>query len=253
MNTTILNHLINHANDYALKYNIQLSDFGITSSMIYSIVEGCKRKTIGVTLTPHNEGKIDVLQGKTIQEVFDYAKHYDPVQRAFALSLVNALGQHAIHNSIELQEDIRSLLSKNILAMTNKDDEVIFIGNLKPVVMRLHKEQRVPLVFCRNKEHYEKGVYSDIFEYEHIQKNNIAIITGASLIGSTLDALIKLSPKNSIRILAGFSAGAHPSWFKGTGITHIASIAITTKFKASLHKDQWDSVFSYPSYFIKVE
>lgn len=250
---TIFKHLMSEAQKYALQHNIEVIDFGVTSSMVYVIVDGRENKQrIGVTLVPYGEGEFGSLKGRTVKEIFSYALNFHPLQRAFALALINALGQYAINDSFELKEDIRALLSKNILDMTQESDEILFIGNLKPVVNKLRENKRVPIVFCRNREHYKDGVYSDIFEYEMIQKNSVAIITGATLIGSTIDALIKLSPKESVRILAGFSAGAHPSWFKGTGITHIASISLEVDFKEYLYKNQWEKVFEYPSYFVKV-
>ena len=123
------------------------------------------------------------------------------------------------------------------------------MGNLAPVVAKLKENGRKPIVFCRQKQHYAEAIYSDIFEYEAIQTAPIAIITGATLIGSTLDALLTLSPKESIRILAGFSAGAHPSWFEGTGVTHLTSMKIESRYKEALMKNNWEEVFSYPSYF----
>lgn len=247
----ILEQLIKHAKAYAQTHHIKIDDFGVTASMIYVIVSNEKRKTIGVTLVPHGEGPLGALEAKEIEEVFEYAKTFQALSRAFALALVNAIGQHAIqedeafHSS---QEGARSLLVDKILELTHVGDEVVFIGHLAPVVAKLKEERRTPIVFCRQKQQYNEHIYSDIFEYEAIQKAPIAIITGATLIGSTLDALLALSPKNSVRIVAGFSAGAHPKWFEGMGVTHIASMKLDVCYKEALLKNRWEDVFSYTSY-----
>ena len=252
----ILEQLMEHAKAYALTKNIKIDDFGVTAAMVYVIVSDDITKAIGVTLVPHGEGPLGVLEGKEIEEIFEHAKTFQALPRAFALALVNAIGQHAIKEDkafISSHEGARSVLVERILEMTHIGDEVVFIGNLAPVVAKLREEGRKPIVFCRQKQHYSEQIYSDIFEYEAIQKAPMAIITGATLIGSTLDALVALSPKGSVRILAGFSAGAHPQWFEGTGVTHIASMILDIGYKEALLKNAWEDVFSYESYISRLK
>ncbi len=252
MKTTIFEHLMAKAREYSLKNCVEVVEYGMNDNMIYVIVGDDLKKSIGVTLNSKEESYVKTLKGDSVEEIFKYAKEFNPLQRAFALATINALGQHAQDKELEFEEDLRELLTKKVLEFSGEDDEVTFVGNLKPVVMKLAQNNRKPVVFCRNKEHYSDVVYSDIFEYEMIQKESVAVITGASLIGSTIDALIKLSPKNSPRILAGFSAAAHPSWFKGTGVTHIASLSIGLDFRESLLKGEWEKVFDHKAYFVEV-
>ena len=249
---TILEKLMERAKAYAFEHKIKIDDFGVTASMIYVIVSNDERNAIGVTLVPHAEGPMGVLQGSHIEEIFEHAKAFHALQRAFALALINALGQHALKGEKELsvnEAGARSLLLEKILEFTQEGDEVVFVGNLAPLVAKLKEKGRKPIVFCRQKQQYNEGIYSDIFEYEMIQKAPIAVITGATLIGSTLDALMHLSPKESIRILVGFSAGAHPAWFENTGVTHIGSMQLEVAYREALLKNSWEEVFSYPSYF----
>lgn len=249
---TIFQHLMIKAREYALEHHLSVEDFGVSASMIYAIVHGDNKRTIGVTLIPHGEGDLCALEGKCIEEIFDHALTFNPLKRAFALALINAIGQHALHNTFSPADNTRSLLVQQILEMTHVGDEIVFVGNLAPVVAKLKEEGRNPIVFCRQKNNESERIYSDIFEYETIQTAPIAIITGATLIGSTLDALLKLSPPQSIRILAGFSAGAHPSWFKGSGLTHVTSMLLEPSFKEALRINQWNDVFNAPGYFCPV-
>ena len=249
---TILQKLTEHARAYALQNSVKIDDFGVSATMIYVMVANDERKALGVTLVPHGEGHFGALQGSSIEDIFESAKAFHPLQRAFALALINALGQHAMEGEKELslcENGTRSLLVEKVLDLTKAGDEVVFVGNLAPVVAKLKENGRKPIVFCRQKQHYAEAIYSDIFEYEAIQTAPIAIITGATLIGSTLDALLALSPQDSIRILAGFSAGAHPSWFERTGVTHLTSMKLESGYKEALVKNNWEEVFSYPSYF----
>lgn len=249
---SIFQHLRAQALAYAQTHHVVLVDFGVSASMLYAIIEDHERKAIGVTLIPYGEGELLALQGSSIEEVFDFSLDFNPLQRAFALAVINALGQHALRNDMNFDVSnvgVQPLLAEKILSYTKEGDEVVFVGNLRPVVAKLKENGRKPIVFCRQKQQYGQGVYSDIFEYEAIQSAPIAIITGASLIGSTLDALIQLSPKTSIRILTGFSAGAYPSWFEGMGITHLASMKLEVAFKEALMKNRWEEVFTYPGYF----
>ena len=252
----IFQRLKTKALEYAQTQHMVLVDFGVSVSMIYAIVADKEKKAIGVTLIPHGEGELCALQGTSIEEVFEFSSSFNPLQRAFALAVINALGQHALSNDEKFDISnvgVQPLLTEKILDATKKGDEVVFVGNLRPVVTKLKENGRKPIVFCRQKQQYGDGVYSDIFEYEAIQYAPIAIITGASLIGSTLDALIQLSPKNAIRILAGFSAGAYPAWFEGTGLTHIVSMKLGIAFKEALLKNRWEEVFTYSGYFSRLK
>lgn len=252
----ILQRLMAHAKAYALKCHAEIDEVGVTASMIYVIVKNNERRAIGVTLVPHGEGQLGALQGLGIEEIFEHAKLFLPLQRAYALALINALGQHALGDEKEhhvSQSGTRSLLVEKVLELTNEGDEIVFVGNLAPVVLKLKENGRKPIVFCRQKQQYSESIYSDIFEYEVIQRAPIAIITGATLIGSTLDALVKLSPKEAIRILAGFSAGGHASWFEETGVTHLTSMQLDCSYKDALLKNSWEEIFSYPSYFTQVK
>ena len=246
---TLFQHLKKEAWTYAQSKNVVLEECGVTKTCVYVIVKTEAKKSIGTTLTPHAEG-LNAIKSESIKEIFDYSDAYNPLQRAVALALINALGQHALGDDIEVSKaGTRSLLPQKILEMTQAGDEIVFIGNLEPVVAKLKQEGRNPIVFCRQKKAYEEAIYSDIFEYEAISKSKIAIITGAALIGSTIDALLAMSPKNAIRIMAGFSAAAHPLWLRGRGLTHVASMKLTCDLKASLMADKWEEMFCYPSYF----
>jgi hypothetical protein len=68
-----------------------------------------------------------------------------------------------------------------------------------------------------------------------------------------LDALIHLSPKGSMRILAGFSAGAYPQWFEGSGLTHSVSMKLDIAFKEALIKNRLEEVFTYPGYWNQIK
>lgn len=250
---TIIEKLKTHALAYGKENNLVLEDFGVSASCVYAIVSGKGKSAIGVALLPHGEGDFGPLLGKNIEEVFDFSLSYNALQRAFALSLINALGQHALSFDMSTPTlGTRQLLPQKLLEMTQMGDEIVFIGNLEPVIAKLTSEGRKPIVFCRQKNRLGKEVFSDIFEYEALQKSSIAVITGAALIGSTIDAIINMSPKNAIRIMAGFSCGAHPSWFKDTGITHVASMKLELPLKKALLNNAWDEVFNYPGYFWEV-
>ncbi len=63
------------------------------------------------------------------------------------------------------------------------------------------------------------------------------MITGAALIGSTIDALLKFTSKARMVILSGFSAGANPLWLNNLGLTHVASISLSDCSKVELETD----------------
>ena len=97
------------------------------------------------------------------------------------------------------------------------------------------------------------GVYNDIFEYEAVSRASVVVITGAALIGSTIDAILKFTQNARAVIVAGFSAGAHPSWFEDTGLTHVVSTYLGDFSPEIIKRDNLKDVFENPSYHYKLK
>ncbi len=219
-----------------------LLEVGMTPSCAYAQVGGA----IGLALTPQGEGALKPLPDSALA-LLEASSAYEPYIRASALSVINALFAYRRSTlDYDYAPDMRVLLSQKILEATDAHSRIVIIGNLKPVVMKLRQQGRCVEVFCRSANNPAEGVYNDIFEYEAAMNADVLLITGAALIGSSVDALIAMSPKAQMRILAGFSAGVDPLWLKSSGITHLCSVHVTPEIVSKLMRNDFESVFRPP-------
>ncbi len=226
---------------------------GMTPSCGYCLLREGAYTGVGLALTPQGEGALTPLGGDA-REVLERSKAYEPYGRAAALSVMNALfSLRREAMGITYAPDMRVLLAQKILEATDEHSRIVIIGNLRPVVTKLRANGRQVEVFCRSANNPSDGVYNDIFEYEAVMQADVLLITGAALIGSTVDALIAMSPKASLRIVAGFSAGIDPQWLRGSGITHVCSVNLDEAILGALQRNDFEAVFGYESYFVAVE
>jgi hypothetical protein len=79
---------------------------------------------------------------------------------------------------------------------------------------------------------------------------DVVIITGAALIGSTIDALLAMSSKKAHIILAGFSAGLYPAWLGETRIAQVASINLANVPLTGLLNYEIEEIFAHPCYIL---
>jgi len=235
------------------KNSYETEALGMTLSCGYCALRLDNHFGIGLALSPQGEGALTPMHSN-VQSIVEHAAAYEPFGRAAALSVMNALYAHKRATiKLDYAPNMRVLLSQKILEATNKHSRIVIIGNLRPVVAKLRENGRQVEVFCRVANNPSEKIYNDIFEYEAVMDADILIITGAALIGSTVDALIAMSPKASLRILTGFSAGVDPQWLKGSGITHVCSVNLKSDVINKLIRNDFESVFDYKSYFIAVE
>ncbi len=249
----ILDRLKQKALNCAKRNKLKLVNFEICDLFTYAVVSDGTKEFTGVTLTPKKEGCLSKAAFLDIKEVLE-SSSYDISQRAVTLALVNAIGQYKLSkDKIELKGNIQQELSTRILENTTDTDKIVFIGHLSPVVAKLKENGRDVKVFCRMGTEPDNGVYNDIFEYEAVAKATVVIITGASLIGSTIDALLKFTQNARAVVIAGFSAGAHPAWFEDTGLTHVVSTYLEDFSPEIIKKNNLEDVFKNPSYVYKLK
>lgn len=221
----IFDTIIKQAKFTSKQYNLKLVEYCVGNLFTHTVIEYNNKKYMGLTLTPKDEGEVYLTEYTSLEDIFEKSKYYDISKRAVALSAINAVGQFLLDmEKIELKDNLRTLLSEFINSHSSKEDKIVFIGNLSPVVLKLKQSGKDVDVFCRQTNDKYLGVYNDIFEYEGVSKADIVVITGASLIGSTIDALLRFTHKAKIVLLAGFSAGGYYKWYENMGITHIASV-----------------------------
>lgn len=235
------------------RYNLTLTECGMGAQFTYTKISDGKKECTGICLTPKAEGSNGGFEGDSLIDSLSFASSFDSGKRAFGLSAINAISQYLLQKEeILLQEDLRANLTNFVLENTHKDSNIVFIGHLQPVVKALKEQRNNVSVFCRQHTDVANQIYNDIFEYEAISQADILIITGATLLGSTIDALLHFGQNVPIKVLAGFSAGTYPAWFAKSGITHVASLYLKDIRHSSLLHNSLNEIFTYPCYILKV-
>jgi hypothetical protein len=234
------------------KNKLTLESFHLGELFTYVLVKNQNRSAKGVALTPLNEGELLEKDFNSLEEILE-EKSFNPASRAIALAAINAVGQFELQEqNLDLKKDLREEGFKLILKNSQEKDKIVFIGNLRPLIKKLRENSRDVTVFCRMKVEPQNGVYNDIFEYEAVNSADIVIITGAALIGSTIDALLKFTSKAKMVMISGFSVGLNPVWLKGTGITHVASLYLDDSSKEEIEKDELENIFENRCYIQKI-
>lgn len=257
---TLLNQLLQSAHQMSQQRHLHLVDFTVGALLTQVRVSDGQRTAAGVCLTPTDEGPLNPLRANTLEAILHAGRAYDVFARAVAVAALNAIAQweRAATQPPPAPDapGLRALLVEHLLAHSTPETPIVFIGHLKPVVARLREQQRQPLVFCRRHTDPARGIYNDIFEYEALATAEHVLITGAALIGSTLDAVLRASPQAQARYLIGFSAGVHPAWLHDSGITHVASLHLAQMAQMAqdpvMHNDL-EALFKYPAYLEHVE
>lgn len=245
----LFHQLTQAARQAAHVHGLRLCEFTLGALLTHVRVTDGIRTASGVCLTPTGEGRPTPIRTEGLDAIWDEGKAFDVYRRALALAAANAVGQWQ-RASIPSTDTtgMRDLLLRHLLEDSTPDTAIVFVGHLRPVVAGLRAAGRHPLVFCRAENDPEQGVYNDIFEYEGLTGAEIVIMTGAALIGSTADAVIRASSGARRRYAVGFSAGGNPEWFRGSGITHVASPLLADLPRRVPAHNDLDALFDHPAY-----
>lgn len=248
----ILDELKQQALQSAKKNSLILKSFKICEPFTYVEVTNKTKSFIGVALSPIDEGDLENINFKNIEDILE-DDSFNLASRAIILTTINAIGQYELQeNPPSLKKNLRVASCEFLLENSTKKDKIVFIGNLKPVIKKLKENSRDVAVFCRRKKELNSEVYNDIFEYEAVSKADIVVITGAALIGSTFDAILKFATNAKIIMVSGFSAGLNPVWLKNSNVTHIASLYLKDCSKDKIEKNPFEDIFENSCYLQKI-
>jgi len=248
----ILKQLQQNALKSVKNNNLILKDYHIGETFTHVFISDGKKEYLGVTLSAKNEGESKPCHFDSLSDILQH-QSFNIASRTVILSAINAVGQYELRSKdLDLKANLRQELFNLINNNSNEDEKIVFIGNLKPLVKKLRENNKDVTVFCRTKVEPDQKVFNDIFEYEAISQANIVIITGASLIGSTIDAMLKFTNKAKMVIISGFSVGLDPIWLKGLGIDYVASLYLENYTKQKIQNDPFESIFDNRCYIQKL-
>lgn len=248
----IYDNLREEALKSAKKNSLVLESFFVGELFTYVLVKGENRSQVGIALTPNGEGNILEKNFKSLEELLNETS-YNPSLRAVTLAAINAIGQYELQDEdIDVKDDLRDEIYDLIIKNSSDSDHIVFIGHLRPLIKKIQEQRENTTIFSRTKIEPELGVYNDIFECEAISKADIVVITGTTLIGSTIDAILKFASKARMVVISGFSAGANPIWFKNSGITHVASLCLKECKKEDVLLNDLETIFKNGCYIQKI-
>ncbi len=201
-----------------------ISDYLIGIKYSYAIFSSQNTKSVGLSFVPRediigcpiaNEPKID--------KISSLMKSKNILDRILAVAVLNAVSQYLIWNVDKLEAEKVNLIDK-VCEVVDGSEKVVVIGNMIPLVRKIKGIAREVLVFERN-PNYRTQALPDCLEFEFIEDADILIMTGATLVNGTFDAINKLSnPK--LKIIVGPTAQAHPDIFKELGINLVCSLKV---------------------------
>ena len=131
--------------------------------------------------------------------------------------------------TINALSDISSydVLEKDVMDVVKitKDDTVSMIGAIHPFIERIKKKSKALYVFERWRSPHTT-LYPDWAAPDILEKSDVILFTGASIINKSFDILIKYAKAASEIVVVGPSTPLYPSVFKKRGVTLIGGIIV---------------------------
>ncbi|USS40554.1 DUF364 domain-containing protein [Thermococcus aggregans] len=207
----------------AMEEDFKLVDFFFALPYTYVVIEGEKGKAVGLVMTlPEeiNEYK-NTITGASLRGFIEKADSLNIIERTLGLAAINAVSQYYLEVDAE----------RNVLDLV-EEEKVAVIGNMLPLVQALREKGKEVFVFERNPKLWDRETLSDALEYVLLPEMEAVIVSGSALLNCTIDMIVERSNKAKKIILVGATAQGLPEFFKGTGVTHLASVKVENVEKA---------------------
>ncbi len=142
----------------------------------------------------------------------------DPYKRQLGFAFLNAYSQYLIDRDrlIDLERDIDAADALEI----KKDDKVLFIGDIRPLVERVRERVSEVTILendvCRRPDTLPGTYLSLLGDFD------IVFISGSAMINGSLDLLLSFTGDAREVVLVGPTAQVYPGFLRGTGITGVA-------------------------------
>ncbi|AHF79477.1 Rossmann-like domain-containing protein [Thermococcus paralvinellae] len=210
-----------------LAKGLELIDFSFGLPYSYVLVEGEKSKALGVAMTLPEEIQRyeNSIEEPSLEEFIKKADSLNAVERTLALAAINAVSQYYIDLSNAKWIDAVELLSDDI-------EKIAVIGNMPPIVKALRERNFKLYIFERNPRLWDRETLSDSLEYCLLPEVDAVIASATCIVNGTIDMIAERAKKAKIVLLTGPTGQVLPEFFKGTRITHVASMKVVDIEKA---------------------
>ncbi len=213
--------------------HLGIDDYMVGLRYSIGIVGGGKGHKAGLAIVPV-EDVIGMPMARPIVELEDIAEHVSStniIEKSLGVALLNAISQYILLD-LGYMEEYRVEQDKSLIEFVveavkgRRDEKIVVVGNMVPLVRRLREHGFNPVVLERNPAYRGRDSLPDSSGYRELLDADVVIITGATLVNDTIDIVLKLAEKAKTKILAGPTASVYPDPFFDRGITHIASTRI---------------------------
>lgn len=203
---------------------IRVVDYGIGLRYSYVLIDYKGRNYIGLSHTLHSYLRSFHYKDTEIDpgQLVELVSSINPYDKQYGHALLNAMSQ-----CIVLEDKEHRLINDkdpDDLVDIRRDDLVVFIGDIKPLVDRVKSINENVYVFeediCRRGKVYPAG-----YEFRVLQDADIVFMTGSVLTNDTFDAVLSYARRAREKIMVGPSAQIVP-WLLGDKVTAIASILV---------------------------
>lgn len=171
------------------------------------------KKAMGLAYTSYPDiHHYGVSDKPSIPDVFERFSRANMINRTLFLACINAISQYLIWHRGVGQEKIRyGNLIDYIVSKIRKTDTVVVIGNMIPIVRKIEKVANKVYVFERDPLLRTNNTMPEYLEYRYLERADIAIITGVTLLNDTIDPILKYTAEHTLKIIVGPTAQLLPS------------------------------------------
>lgn len=170
------------------------------------------------------------IKGARAVDLLDDLDSREPLRRAIGLSVLNALSAACWERNIPADYEIRGHTDAQDLIPMAPDKEVTVIGALRPVLQKLKRrggtwwvvEQDSRTLREEEMDHYVPAVQSD----EVIDRSDILVITGVTLLNHTLEGILQKAKKGADIYVMGPTAGMLPGPLFARGVRVVGGVRV---------------------------
>lgn len=203
---------------------IRVVDYGIGLRYSYVLIDYRGKNYIGLSHTLHSYLRSFRYKDVEIdpERLVELVSSINPYDKQYGHALLNAMSQYIVFEDREHRlindKDPDELLD------IRRDDLVVFIGDIKPLVDRVKRINENVYVFeediCRRENVYPAG-----YEFRVLQDADIVFMTGSVLTNDTFDSVLSYARRAREKIMVGASAQIVP-WLLRDKVTVVASILV---------------------------
>ncbi|WP_457741299.1 Rossmann-like domain-containing protein [Thermococcus sp.] len=206
---------------------IKLVDFGFALPYTWVLVEGERKRALGVAMTLPEEVQryTNSIGEPSVEKFIEHVDSLNVIERTLGLAAINAVSQYYVDLSNADNVDVLELLPQDA-------GKVALIGNMPPLAKELRERGYELYIFERNPKLWDRETLSDVLEYHLLPEMNVVIASASCLVNGTVDMLIDRARNVKLFVLTGPTGQLLPDFLSGTRVTHLASMKVVDIEKA---------------------